>query len=196
MVVVEQDVEREAAVTHIAVVEHIERSLNGGPSVAVLSWPDQREQIDELRRRGVPRLLVLGPDDDPEMPPDGLEDWIRTPCDDRDVRTRIASLRDHADQSPRRPLLDGAGRLLFAGKWVPLSLVEERLARPLVEQFGQVVGYDELLNAGWPDEAKGKNVLRPRISGLRRRVVTLGLELRSVREVGHVLEASPRPPLV
>ena len=194
MAVVEQDVEDETFLNHITIVEHVDRSLNGGVAVAVLSWPDQRERVDELRRLGVPRLLVLGPNDDPAMPSDALEDWIRTPCDDRDVRTRIASLRDHAHRSPRRPVLDESGRLLFAGQWVALSIVEERIARPLVEQFGQVVGYDDLLDAGWPGEVKGKNVLRPRVCGLRRRVESIGLELRSVREIGHVLEASGTAP--
>lgn len=190
MVVVENDVGREAAVGHISIIEHVDRSLNGGPAIAVLSWPHERARIDDLRRIGTPRLLVLGPTDDPETPTDGLEDWIRTPCDDRDVRARLAALRDHAFHSPRRPVLDGAGRIIFAGRWTALSVVEERLARPLVERFGQVVGYDDLLRAGWPDEVKGKNLLRPRVSGLRRRVEALGLALRSVREVGHVLEVS------
>jgi two-component system, OmpR family, response regulator len=184
-------VDHEDDVMHIAVLEHVERSLHGGPAVTVVRWPDQRERIDELRRLGVPRLLVVGTHDDPVVPSDVLEDWIRVPCDDRDIRTRLACLREHAESAPRRPELDGAGRLLFAGRWVALSVVEERLARPLVEQFGRVVGYDELLHAGWPDEPKGKNLLRPRVSGLRRRVAALGLELRSVREVGHVLEPCP-----
>ena len=189
MALVGPEIDRENDVVHIAVVEHVERSLHGGPAVTVLSWPDQRDRVDELRRLGVPRLLVVGPHDDPAMPPDVLEDWIRVPCTDSDVRTRLACLRDHAEHAPRRPELDGAGRLIFGGRWVALSIVEERLARPLVEQFGLVVDYDELLQAGWPDEPKGKNLLRPRVSGLRRRVAPLGLELRSVREIGHVLEA-------
>lgn len=193
MAVVEGDVERESACHHITLVEHIERSLYGGVAVAVLSWPDEQERVHELRRRGVPRMLVIGSSDDPVMPPDDLEDWIRIPADDRDVRTRLLRLRDHAERAPLRPVLDGAGRMLFAGGWVGLSIVEERLAAVLVERFGQVVAYDELIRAGWPAGHKDKTVLRPRISGLRRRVATLGLELRSVREVGHVLEPAGRP---
>ncbi len=51
-----------------------------------------------------------------------------------------------------------------------------------------MVNYRELLDAGWPGQDKEKIILRPRITGLRRRVSTIGLELRSIRDVGHLLE--------
>jgi hypothetical protein len=121
---------------------------------------------------------------------DDLEDWLRLPADDRDARMRLRRLRDRAERLPTCPVLDGYGRLLFAGGWVGLSAVEERLARPLVERFGQVVCYADLLEAGWPGQHKDKIILRPRITGLRRRVAPIGLELRSIRDVGHLLEAS------
>jgi hypothetical protein len=137
-------------------------------------------------------LLILGPDDDPVTTADGLEDWLRLPADDRDVRMRLLRLRDRATRLPAFPVLDGCGRLVFAGGWVGLSGVEERLACPLVEHFEQVVSYAVLLGAGWPGQHKDKVILRPRITGLRRRVATIGLELRSIRDVGHLLEASDR----
>jgi len=78
--------------------------------------------------------------------------------------------------------------MVFAGRWVGLSIVEERLARPLVDRFGRVVSYADLLEAGWPGQRKERIILRPRITGLRRRAATIGLELRSIRDVGHLLE--------
>jgi DNA-binding response OmpR family regulator len=135
-------------------------------------------------------LIVVGPDEDPVVVADDVEDWLRLPVDDRDVRMRLLRLRDRATRLPRRPVLDGYSRLLFAGAWVGLSAIEERLARPLVDQFERVVSYRELLEAAWPGQHKDKIILRPRITGLRRRVTTIGLELRSIRDVGHLLEAS------
>jgi hypothetical protein len=180
--------DRTLAVSHIALIEHAERALAGGPAVSVLSWPDQAVHLEDLRRLGVPRLVVVGADADPVPPSDDLEDWLRAPADDRDSRVRIERLREQARRRPTRPVLDGAGRIIFGGRWVPLSIVEERLAGPLVARFGDVVPYCELLGAGWPGENPDRRILRPRLSGLRRRVNTLGLELRSIRDVGHLLQ--------
>jgi len=179
-------------VAHISLLELEERSNHGGPAIAIVRWPDHRSTIDELRRLGQPRLLVVGPHDDPVIATDDLEDWVRLPVEDRDVRMRLRCVRERATRLPTCAVLDGFGRLLFAGRWVGLSGLEERLARPLVEHFGRVVTYAALLDAGWPGQDKEKIVLRPRITGLRRRVSTIGLELRSIREVGHLLEGTPR----
>jgi len=190
---IEHGVGADRAVAHVSLLEHYERSLHGGPAVAVARWPDDAERITELRRARTPRLILVGSADDPIVPSDDLEDWLRLPVDDRDARVRILRLRDRAHRAPPQPVLDGQGRLLYSDRWVGLSGVEERLAGPLVARFGDVVRYAELLEAGWPGQSKGKNALRPRISGLRRRVQTIGLELRSIREVGHVLEPLTRP---
>jgi len=187
---VEHEVLTDPAVAHLSLLELQERSAHGGPAVAVLRWPDHRAKIDESRESGEPRLIVVGPDEDPVVVADDVEDWLRLPVDDRDVRMRLLRLRDRATRLPRRPVLDGYGRLLFAGAWVGLSAIEERLAGPLVDQFERVVSYRELLEAAWPGQHKDKIILRPRITGLRRRVTTIGLELRSIRDVGHLLEAS------
>jgi hypothetical protein len=187
---VEHEVLTDPDVAHISLLELEERSAHGGPAIAVLRWPDHRDRIDESRRAGEPRLLVLRPSDEPLVVADDVEDWLRLPVDDGDVRMRLLRLRDRATRLPRCPVLDGYSRLLFAGSWVGLSTIEERLARPLVDRFERVVSYRELLEAGWPGQHKDKIILRPRITGLRRRVATIGLELRSIRDVGHLLEAS------
>ena len=173
---------------HVSLLELEARSANGRPSIAVLSWPDDRTAVDELRRTRKPRLLVVDADGDPVNPSDDLEDWVRLPADDRDVVARLGRLWDRLERQPALPVLDGQGRLVFGDRWVGLSAVDERLMRPLVDRFGDVVRYRDLLAAGWPDQDKDKVILRPRISGLRRRLQPLGLELRSVRDVGHVLE--------
>jgi two-component system OmpR family response regulator len=190
--VTEATLSADYAVAHVVLLECEERSTHGGKSVEVLRWPEEGDRLEELRAAGTPRLLVVGPDDDPVMPSDDLEDWVRMPVDDRDIRTRLQRLRHRVDSVGRPPSLDDYGRLTFRERWVVLSTMEERLARPLVESFGRVVHYENLLRCGWPDEDKSRSVLRPRISGLRRRIEPLGLRLRSVRDLGHVLEEGPR----
>jgi hypothetical protein len=170
------------------------RSANGRPAIAVLRWPDDHAAVDALRRSHQPRLLVVESADVPVIASDDLEDWVRLPVDDRDVRARLERLWDHFARQPTRPVLDGFGRLLFGDHWVGLSVVDERLMRPLVDRFGNVVSYRDLLCAGWPGQVKDKSILRPRISGLRRRLYPTGLEIRSVRDVGHVLELVRRDP--
>lgn len=176
------------ALHHVGLIERTERALGGGASVAVVAWPDADGRLDELRRLGLPRLVLVAAGDDAPVGGDDVEDWVRLPADDRDVRARLHHLRLRSQAHPARPLLDGAGRLIVGGRWVPVSRTEERLAAPLVERFGTVVPYDDLMAAGWPQGGADRALLRPRISGLRRRVRLVGLELLSVRDVGHVLQ--------
>jgi two-component system, OmpR family, response regulator len=176
------------ALGHVALIERTERALGGGAGVAVVAWPASDGGLDELRRLGLPRLVLVAAGDDPPVGADDLEDWVRLPADDRDVRARLRHLRLRSQAHPARPLLDGAGRLIFGGHWVAVSRTEERLAGPLVERFGTVVPYDDIIAAGWPQGGADRELLRPRISGLRRRARLVGLDLLSVRDIGHVLQ--------
>jgi DNA-binding response OmpR family regulator len=77
---------------------------------------------------------------------------------------------------------------------MPLSPIEARLAQALVEHFGTLVTNDELNSAGWPDEAASATALRVHVMRLRRQLAPLGLELRTVRSFGRVLEARTDSP--
>jgi hypothetical protein len=178
----------EAGLRYLRLLEHAERALGGGPEITVLCWPDESGRLDDLRRLGLPRLVVVGATGNPPAGRGELEDWVRLPVEDRDVQARLLVLRERALQRPPRPVLDGSGRLIFSGRWVALSRTEERLACPLVERFGQVVHYDELLAAGWPDGGTDLGTFRPRLSRLRRHCLGLGLEVVNVRGAGHVLQ--------
>ena len=86
------------------------------------------------------------------------------------------------------PELDGAGRLLYDERWVPLSFTEERLAGPLVHRFGRIVRNTELIDVGWPGHPATLSNLRRRMSGLRTRLRALGLDVIGVRRIGYVLQ--------
>jgi two-component system, OmpR family, response regulator len=180
------------ALHHVALVERTERALGGGPTVEVVGWPEDAGRLAELRRLGLARLVLVAAGADPLVASDDLEDWVRLPADDRDVRARLLHLRHQARAHPTRPLLDGSGRLIYDGRWVAVSRIEERLCAPLVERFGDVVPYDDLIAAAWPAGGADRALLRPRVSGLRRRADQVGLALLSVRGVGHVLQHAAR----
>ena len=179
----------ERAVAHIDTVELSERAVLGGPAVTVVAR-SHAGRLEELRRFGLPRLVVVGPNDDAVSSTDALEDWVRLPADDRDVRARLVRLREAARLRAPSPVMDEAGRVIFGGHWVAVSEVEERLTRPLVAAFGRVVRFDELLALGWPGRAD-RAILRPVMCRLRRRVEPLGIELLSIRDVGYLLQLQP-----
>jgi len=154
--------------------------------VALIHWPDEAERLERTRRRGAPRLLLLGPGTEAPAVADPLEDWMRLPAPDDDLRARIRTLEARAstDVSPR--VVDGT--LAHHGTWVPLSPLEERLAGALTERFGAVVGREALMRAAWPDAPPSRNALDVHVLRLRRRIENLGLEIRTVRSRGYVLQ--------
>ena len=74
--------------------------------------------------------------------------------------------------------------------WVSLSPVEQALTRELLERFDAVVPRDVLAGRAWPDGAPTRNALDVHVLRLRRRLEPLGLEIRTVRSRGYLLQAS------
>ena len=161
--------------------------------VVLVRWPAEADRRDRLREAGTPRLLLVEEGAPPPLD-DCLEDWIRVPADDGDVRARMegvsARLRLHL--APDVPDLDVDGVLRFGGEWVSLPPVEARLTAALVERFGAVVGRDALARAGWPEAAPGRNALDVHVLRLRRRLATVGLSIKTVRSRGYLLEGATR----
>jgi two-component system OmpR family response regulator len=159
--------------------------------VVLVRWPAEAMRRAQLATRQVPRLLLIEDEAVPPDPADCLEDWIRVPAAEIDVRARVSSLAGRADRHvTAAPTLDGDGVLRFGGTWVPLPPVEARLTVALLERFGAVVSRDNLARAGWPDGAPGRNALDVHVLRLRRRISPLGLAIRTVRSRGYLLEGS------
>jgi Transcriptional regulatory protein, C terminal len=157
--------------------------------VILVRWPNEAEQRRRLAERQVPRLLLV---DDGVVPPDCLdclEDWIRLPAPESDVRARIDGLLTRSRAHLRSvPEIDAHGVLRFGSGWVSLPPVEARLADALVLRFGAVVGRDTLRRSVWPGSSPGRNVLDVHVLRLRRRLAPLGLAIRTVRSRGYMLE--------
>jgi len=159
--------------------------------VVVVHWPEQRDEIPRLAEQRVPRLLLVAPASDPPEAGDVLQDWVRLPGDERDVRARLSGLRRRADQETM-PVIDGHGRLVYRRDWVQLSPIHERLTRRLMEADEGVVSETDLLQEGWPGGSPSSNALRVHLHRLRRYIGPLGLEIRGVRGEGWVMQRTQK----
>jgi hypothetical protein len=171
----------------VATLERRERALHGGAEVAVLCWPAEDEQVDRLDALGLPRLLLVETDTDFVPTVHEFQGLIRLPITDIDAHSQLLRLRANAES---RPVLDGSGRLHYHGRWVALSFTEERLARPLVRSFLDVVGYQELATVGWPTGAPSDNGRRLMMCRLRERCRDVDLEIVTIRGRGCLLSDS------
>jgi hypothetical protein len=156
--------------------------------VTLVRWPEEQDRLEIMRAAGAPRLVLVDGIAAPPACADPLEDWVRIPAPDEDVRARMATLAARACES--RPTVDGDGLLHHEGRWVALSPVEQALGRALVERYGAVVGRDLLARRAWPGGAPTRNALDVHVLRLRRRVATVGLEVRTVRSRGYLLQAA------
>jgi hypothetical protein len=161
---------------------------SGAVEVALVHWPAEQDRREELRRAGQPRLLLVERGA-PPIPTDELEDWIRLPADDLDLRVRVEALRRRTDNDVGAvPALDDDGVLRMGDRWVSLPPVEARLTSALLERFGAVVSRDALARSGWPGGSPGRNALDVHVLRLRRRLSPLRLAIRTVRSRGYLLE--------
>jgi len=155
--------------------------------VVILQWPEQADRIDELERRGIPRLLLVEPDSVPPTSTSCIEDWLRLPVDEASLRSRLVALAAHARRHPIVPSLDEHGQLSHRGETVFLSVTDQRIAEVLVENFGRVVSEQALLERAHP-ESRNDQTLRVNVSRLRRRIAPVGLAITCVRGHGYLMQ--------
>jgi DNA-binding response OmpR family regulator len=159
--------------------------------VTLLRWPDEGARRERLSVAGDPRLLLVADGYEPPEIVDCLEDWIRVPAAEHEVRARVDALtaRSHAhhDHVPR---LDSHGVLRYGSRWVALPPLESRLTEVLLSRFGAVASREMLVQAGWPADAPGRNALDVHVLRLRRRISPLDLVIRTVRSRGYLLEVT------
>ncbi len=72
-----------------------------------------------------------------------------------------------------------------------LPAKEQALARLLVERFNDVVSAADLIRSAWPRGITAPNVLACRVSTMRTRIASLGLEILGSSSKGYILQ--PRP---
>ena len=159
--------------------------------MVLVRWPAEQARRTDLQRAARPRLLLIEDGAAAPVPEDDLEDWIRVPASEDDLRARVDGLRRRVEsQEDTAPELDEDGVLRLAGAWVSLPPVEARLMAALLDRYGAVVSRDALARAGWPSGAPGRNALDVHMLRLRRRLGPLALAIRTVRSRGYLLERS------
>lgn len=157
--------------------------------VSVLHWPKEECRRAELREHTRPRLLLVEEDAPAPVISDPLEDWIRMPASDADIRARVDGLLLRSQARTTHPLtLDDDGLLRNGELWVSLPPIEAALVASLLASPGTVVSRDDLLDSGWPDQQPSRNVLDVHVLRLRRRLEPIGVGIRTVRSRGYVLE--------
>jgi hypothetical protein len=152
--------------------------------VVVLHWPDQADEAERLDHVGVPRLLLVAPGVTPPSGTSCLEDWLRLPADDADIRARLEALAARAARHPLMPALDEHGQLSYRGTRVFLSPIDQRVAEALLASFGRTVAGEQLIGSAWSHGATNRT-LRVHISRLRSQLLPLGLTIRSMRRSGY-----------
>jgi hypothetical protein len=152
-------------------------------------WPDEVEKLAELRDARRPRLIVVQEGAEPPISGDPLEDWVRA-SDTASLPDRVATLMARAGLITYAPSLDPGGVLRVGSQWTLLSEYDVEMARPLVDAFGSVVAYADMVGdvvAGREASGTASAVLRRRVARLRNRVRRVGLDVRVVRNRGYVL---------
>jgi DNA-binding winged helix-turn-helix (wHTH) protein len=157
--------------------------------VVLVLWPDHASDLERLEASGVPRLLLVAPEAPPPEDGDCLQDWVRLPAADQDVRARILALeRRSARHRTRAPVtVSEDGRLSYRGRSTWLSPTVRRLFQALADRFGGIVALETLMREVWPEEPPDPTSVRVHILRLRRRLAPLGLEIRNVQSKGYVL---------
>ncbi len=170
----------------------VDDSWDRRADVTLVRWPEQETVRTALRAEGRARMLLLSPSTPAPDPDDDLEDWVRMPVAEADLRARVRWLahrvaQDRPGAGDRGPVLDDDGLIRVGDDWVALPPVEHRLARALVNRLGAVVTRDALATAGWPDSDPGRNALDVHVLRLRRRLAPLALTIHTVRSRGYLL---------
>lgn len=156
--------------------------------VALVSWPVEADTRAELARDGTPRLLLLAQGALPPGPVDCLEDWVRLPASEEELAARVRALGIRGLHHRRSvPTVDSTGVLRVGDHTLYLPPVEARLVAALAQRFGSVVGRSSLFRAGWPEGPPSPNTLEVHVLRLRRRLVEVGLGVRTIRQRGYLL---------
>jgi DNA-binding response OmpR family regulator len=157
--------------------------------VRLLRWPAQDQLRERYLRSGIPCLLVVEAGAGAPLCLDAMEDWVRAPIARHDLEARLTSLRAKA-RIESKPQLDEGGTLHFRGASTPVSATQMDLMHLFVDRF-EIVVAREALRAGLHGQqtpSGSRNSLDLHIMRLRRRIVPLGLGIRTVWGHGYVLE--------
>ena len=154
-------------------------------------YPGSGAVLEDLRRRRVPRLLLVAAESPPPDGADELEDWVRMPADPVEVECRVELLARRAETVRERSgvRLDEDGIARRGEVVVAMPPVEHALLAVLLADAGMVVSHGRLLRVA--ASAGSTMRLSARLSRLRRRIAPLDVALHAASGTGYLLEVGP-----
>lgn len=167
--------------------------------IVPLQWPEEADRREQLAMAGVPRLLLVSPGTAPPAVWSVDEDWVSVDAPESERTDRMTTLRRRLELRgvPARPTvgvtLDEDGLVRRSGRWVALSDLETRLVGLLLEAAGRCVSRAQLLDAGWPGEAREDRAVDGAVRRARTKLRTLGVEIHGITGVGYLLEVGGAP---
>jgi len=163
---------------------------NLSQNVVILRWPENADDARQLDQIGMAHLLLVDPEADAPEVTSCVEDWIRLPASDDDVRARIRTLRLRDQRHPTVPTIDADGRFSYRGRDIFLSPIDHGLIDLFIRDFGELVDEGELL-AVWPNRGS-PDALRVHISRLRKKLEPIGLTITIRRRGGYRIREHER----
>jgi two-component system OmpR family response regulator len=158
--------------------------------VIAVSWPSEPERRRRANDDGLPSMLLVEPGTEPPEDMGDLEDWIRVPYDPVEFLTRSGHLlRRWRRRNAFEPVLETESGILRVGsRWIDLTSSQVATMQLLLDAHGQIVSPEQIRAAAWPGEAPSPNAVKLHVLRLRDRLVPVGLELRTLRQRGFLLE--------
>jgi hypothetical protein len=178
-------------------VTTMQTELSNSYGIEFVRWPDTGGLRERLARAGIPRLLLVQPEDRAPVELDPDEDWVRMPASFDDVEFRCRQLAGRVLERHReQPALKDDLVLRRGRDRVFLTPVEALVVAALLDKPGELVKRSQLAAL----IGEGRSAPSPRavdavLYRLRRKLFRLGIIVQAVSSRGFRTSVrSEKPP--
>lgn len=132
----------------------------------------------------------------------GADDYVEKPFASEELRARVESRVEKLARRRQREHVTRLGRIRIdlerhrvsieetaGAREVDLTAHELRLLHYLASRPGRIFSRDQLMRAVWSETVVAERTIDSHVSKLRKKLGEAGVQLRSVRGVGYVLDA-------